>query len=143
MDRSFCTQFHLDTQRSASALFSLALCSNNLGILGADSDHTVLPSIREIIYSGEWYVDPAEADNVGSVELDFSLFMDTTYIPGAFHFRWNQLNGEASTTYEWDITDGSNHWVPTGIKGVCGERLTASRCTWTWMRHNFSITPSK
>jgi hypothetical protein len=122
IDTSFCTRFHLDTSSAASALFSLALCSNNLGILGADSDHTVLPSIREIIYSGEWYVDPAETDNVGSVELDFSLFLDTTYIPGAFHFRRSQLNGENSFPDEWDITNGNNQWQPTGIRGVVREK---------------------
>jgi hypothetical protein len=54
---------------------------------------------------------------VGSVELDFSLFLDTTFIPGAHHFRFMQLNGNNSSTYEWDITDGSNHWIPTGVRG--------------------------
>jgi hypothetical protein len=117
IDDSFCTRFHIDTQRAACALFSLPLFSNNKGILGADSEHTILPAIREIIYSGEWYIPPSEADNVGSVELDFSLFLDTCYVPGAHHFRWTQLNGEGSSTYEWDITNGENNWQPTGISG--------------------------
>lgn len=117
IDTSFCTRFRIETDRASCALFSLPLCSNNLGILGADSDRTNLPAIREIIYSGEWYVSVADADNIGSVELDFSLFLDTTYIPGAHHFRWEQLNGENSSTYEWDVTNAANKWQPTGLRG--------------------------
>lgn len=117
IDTSFCTRFHIDTQRAACALFSLPLFSTNKGIFGADPEHTLLPAIREIIYTGEWYISPSEADNVGSVELDFSLFLDTTYVPGAHHFRWNQFNGDDSFLCEWDITNGENKWQPCGIRG--------------------------
>jgi hypothetical protein len=117
IDTGFCTKYHIETDRASCALFSLALCSNNLGILGDDSDRTTLPAIREIIYSGEWYIPLDKAANVGSVELDFSLFLDTTYIPGAHHFRWTQLNGEGSDPYEWDITNGKNQWEPCGVHG--------------------------
>jgi hypothetical protein len=117
IDNSFATKFHIETKRAACALWSLPLFSTNKGIFGADPEHTILPAVREIIYAGDWYIPPEEADNVGSVELDVSLFLDTTYVPGAHHFRWSQLNGENSQPFEWDITNGDNRWQPCGIRG--------------------------
>jgi hypothetical protein len=117
IDTSFATRFHIETKRAACALFSLPLFSTNKGIFGADPDHTILPAIREIVYAGEWFIPLSEADNVGSVELDFSLFLDTCYVPGAHHFRWTQKNGENSSDYEWDVTNGKNCWQPSGVRG--------------------------
>jgi hypothetical protein len=69
------TSFSISGSVVGDALYSLQVigAENNLGI--TDADHTILPSIHTMEYSGRFYVSQNDLPNVGAIELDIGHYM--------------------------------------------------------------------
>jgi hypothetical protein len=94
---------------------------NNLGI--PDQDHSLLPQIHQIDYSGRFLIPQTCYQAVGAVELDVKLSMGSTSLTFGTQVRIKNV---------------------TGTSGPCGFDIWDNvNCKWIWTGENVYLLPDR